>query len=92
MSQNDLRRRERRVEDLRRDLHREPFTVLADFPAQWPYTVQFYRMTGTADVGIQVTHPATGAVALHHAGAVDVLADDDEIPTARGVTHESPPV
>jgi len=62
VSRSDLLRLERGVEQLRHRLRIEPPSVMADFPAEWPYVVHVYHKTGSADVTIQVTHPTAASV------------------------------
>jgi len=62
VSRSDLRRAERRVEALRHRLHFEPTTVMADFPAEWPYVVHFHRKTGSAEASLRIMHPTSTSV------------------------------
>ena len=62
VDQKDVRRQERKVRDLERELSRTPATVSKGFPAQWPYTVDLYEKQGIIEVSIEIAEARSGAV------------------------------
>ena len=59
VSQNDIARQRRRVVGVRGQLAGAPAFVTQSFPAQWPYTVEYFTKTGRLTASFSVT-PAGG--------------------------------
>jgi len=84
ISHSELRRFERRVLDLRQRLRLEPDTVLADFPAEWPYTIHTYRTSGFAEATLQIIETAGNTVV--HTDRLRKSQDHDDVT----VDHPNP--
>jgi hypothetical protein len=53
-----LRRAHDHVHNLRMELHRQPLTIMAAFPAEWPYTIHFHEKHGSAEALVGIASPA----------------------------------
>lgn len=76
IKERDVREAEERTERLMAELSRTPPTVLAEFPARWPYTVRMYRRTLTLEGHVRITHMASKAIADSQTFSQKAFAED----------------
>ncbi|MFP4057384.1 MAG: hypothetical protein ACLF0G_10995 [Candidatus Brocadiia bacterium] len=79
VTRHDLQRAERQVVGLRHRLSREPETVVAECPAQWPYVVHTYRKSGAAEARLFLTQPGTGTIVRRERATRSVVHEDRTI-------------
>jgi tetratricopeptide (TPR) repeat protein len=78
----DVRRKEDEIRDLSRRLDRAPATVMHKVPAEWPYTVERYEITGVAEAGLLLLEPDTGVVVHAERVRKDAAYSDQVIQNA----------
>jgi tetratricopeptide (TPR) repeat protein len=62
VSITDVRRQEVEVQRLQNVLARTPQTVMRQYPADWPYTIEFHEKVGTLEAGLRIWSAAARRV------------------------------